>query len=513
MRRWVSRQRTVRNLLGRLPSGLRTRLVATANLLTSPLVGEIYPLAPRSVPLCGQVDSVPQIHRSSLVPNAPQGVMERLASRIALGAAHHQTIPVDLTGHPWPLPDRMIPFGMDHTQRAHLAAFSLHQPAANAVATRINGWELRHLVTPEPEIIARNVDHHRVALQRHLGVIDALGVYHNDHTRAFLLASAAAVGTPVILTAEAAARPILRDHLGSRVVSTMSGLSVSDLIDPSDRFRIAFAQWAAVHDHLGMAAHWHRILAGTPNANLLPRRPSVSVLVATNRPEMIANWVPQLAVHDWENLEVIAVLHGDGFSASDEHQITSALGDKVRVLRRSSAVPLGALLAAASEIAEGEFIVKWDDDDLYSRTHIADLVRTYRYSGATLVGKACEYVYLSSLNVTVQRIQGPREALSSTIAGGTICIAREDLAELGGWVEAPKRVDSLLIDKVLAAGGHTYRAIGFGYMMMRASDPNRHTWAVGDETFLVAHNPQRRGLASDWAMVNPPEEVLNLWRR
>jgi hypothetical protein len=509
----LQRNRALRALHRRLPPGIRSRLVKAFNFIVGRPGSGTYPLTPRAIALKGEVDSVPDIHRSSLVPSTPEGKIAQLSAGISRHDSLHPKISVNLESHPWPLPDRMIPFGVDTYLRPDLAAFSLQDSKDNTALLRVTGWEVSKLVAPSPERIARDVDDYRNRLQRHLGVIDDLGEYKNARTRAYLLATAAAVGTPVILSDEAAEDPVLRIHLGTKVIDAMRNLSVSNLIDPADRLRIAFTQWAAVHDQLGMAAHWHRVLAGTPHANLLAQQPSVSVLVATNRPEMIANWVPQLAVHDWKNLEVIAVLHGDGFSTSDEHRITSALGDKVRLLRRSSEVPLGGLLAAASEVAEGEFVVKWDDDDLYSRTHIADLVRTHRYSGATLVGKACEYVYLSGLNVTVQRIQGPREALSSTIAGGTMCIAREDLTEIGGWVEAPRRVDSLLIDKVLAAGGHTYRAVGFGYMMMRASDPNRHTWAVGDETFVVARNPQRRGLASDWAMVNPPEEVLNLWRR
>jgi hypothetical protein len=513
----LQRSPAARAALQRLPPGLKASVTGVAENLAGQRSGQPYRISPQPLSLPSRVGPIPRIHRTSLIPTVPSNIAGRMVARITdrsteLGAPLHK-VALDLDSRPWPIPDRLIPFGMDASPRLHLAAFAPQAPPHSAPRPRIAGWEVRFLEASTPEMISRRADRYRLTLQRHLGVVDSLGTYLDNQSRAHLLATAAAVGTPVILSDAAAAEPFLMDYLGARAISTMSNLSVSDLIDPSDRVRIAYAQWAAVHDHLGMAAHWNRVLASTPYADLLARRPSVSVILATNRPEMISNWAPQLAVQDWEDLEVIAVLHGDAFSHADEHRITAALGDKVRVLRRSAEVPLGALLAAASEVAEGDMIVKWDDDDLYSRGHIADLVRTHRYSGATLVGKACEYVYLSGVDVTVQRVQGPREALSTTMAGGTLCIARADLAAIGNWVVAPKRVDSLLIEKVVAAGGNTYRALGFGYMMMRATDPASHTWSVSDDTFLRANNPQRRGLATDWAMVDPPEEVLNLWRR
>jgi hypothetical protein len=513
----LQRSPAARAALQRLPPSLQASVTGVAEYLAGQRSGQPYRISPPPLSLPGRVGPIPRIHRTSLIPTVPSSIAGRIFARMSERStepgAPLNKISLNLDSQPWPIPDRLIPFGMDASPRLHLAAFAVHAPLRNLPRPRISGWEVRSLEAPPPELISRRADRYRITLQRHLGVVDSLGVYVDDQSRAHLLATAAAVGTPVILSDIAAAEPFLRDYLGARAISTMSGLSVSDLIDPSDRVRIAYAQWAAVHDHLGMTAHWHRVLAGTPYADLLARRPSVSVILATNRPEMISNWAPQLAVQDWENLEVIAVLHGDAFSPADEQRITATLGDKVRVLRQSAEVPLGALLATASEVAEGDMIVKWDDDDLYSRTHIADLVRTHRYSGATLVGKACEYVYLSGVDVTVQRVQGPREALSTTMAGGTLCIARADLAELGNWVVAPKRVDSLLIEKVMAAGGNTYRALGFGYVMTRATDPASHTWSVSNDTFLRANYPQRRGLATDWAMVDPPEEVLNLWRR
>ncbi|CAB4602067.1 unannotated protein [freshwater metagenome] len=70
---------------------------------------------------------------------------------------------------------------------------------------------------------------------------------------------------------------------------------------------------------------------------------------------------------------------------------------------------------------------------------------------------------------------------------------------LGGWPSAPRRVDRLLIDGVLKAGGLCYRTHGFGYVLRRGVDPMAHTWDQGIGYFLAASVAQRAGLDLEFA--------------
>ena len=68
---------------------------------------------------------------------------------------------------------------------------------------------------------------------------------------------------------------------------------------------------------------------------------------------------------------------------------------------------LGALRARASGAAGGTYLATIDDDDVYAPEHISDLVLARRYSGAELVGKCTEVVYLAKRDRTVVLRGGP----------------------------------------------------------------------------------------------------------
>ena len=124
-----------------------------------------------------------------------------------------------------------------------------------------------------------------------------------------------------------------------------------------------------------------------------------------------------------------------------------------------------------------------------------------RYSGASVVAKAAEYVYLASLDVTLRRHPTGAETYSTTVAGGTLMLTRSMLKRIGGWPAGPRRVDRLLLEAVEAAGGSIYRVHGFGYLLRRDSRAGSHTWLVEDDYFLSQAVAQRRGLDLHFAGV------------
>ena len=114
---------------------------------------------------------------------------------------------------------------------------------------------------------------------------------------------------------------------------------------------------------------------------------------------------------------------------------------------------LGEVLAVASSLASGELITKIDDDDFYGPEHVWDLVVARMYSGAEIVGKALDNIYLASENVTVFRPNYAAEKYAKFVAGGTMLISQADLRAVGGWRPVPKSVDLALIERVTEHGG------------------------------------------------------------
>jgi hypothetical protein len=233
--------------------------------------------------------------------------------------------------------------------------------------------------------------------------------------------------------------------------------------------------------------------------------PSVSVLLSTHRPERLDHALSMVRRQDYPHLQLVLVLHGDESDvAQHAPRVRSLLegweGEWVLI-----GVPaehtLGHALIAASARADGELLTKMDDDDYYAATHIWDLVLARMYSGAQIVGKALDWVYLEGVDTTVFRPTYPAERFARFVAGGTICISAGDLAQVGGWRSLPRSVDKGLLDRVLQSGGLVYRAHGLGYVYVRhGSDKAANTSPVAEEHFLTKTVTEYPGLVRSSAL-------------
>ncbi len=223
--------------------------------------------------------------------------------------------------------------------------------------------------------------------------------------------------------------------------------------------------------------------------------PSVSVLLASNRPERVVEAVDRVVAQRNVDVQLVVGLHGAQMPAHLDATIAEHAGGIDLVVRRlDDAMNLGQVLNDLTSCADGDLVSKWDDDDWYDAQHLSDLVRALDYSGAVMVGKAAEFVYLEALDITIRRFAAAAERLSVTLAGGTLLLPRDDLVAVG-WAPVPQQVDRRLIDTLQDRGLPTYRTHGFGYVLRRqGSSLAQHTWQAGDGYFLRQGSEQRAGL-------------------
>jgi hypothetical protein len=255
------------------------------------------------------------------------------------------------------------------------------------------------------------------------------------------------------------------------------------------------ARWSQVANELGSRAvstRWEGVV------------PTISILLATRRPDDLAQALEMISRQRHPRLQLVVGLHGASWTDEAESMVRSAGIADVRIRRFDSDCNLGDVLAGLAELSDGEFVTKWDDDDWYDADHIGDLLLAADYSGADLVGKAAEFVRLESIGLTIRRFARGAESMSTTIAGGTLLLRRSVLDEVGGWPSAVRQVDRLLIDRVLRHHGSVYRTHGFGYVLRRRSDG--HTWSVDEGYFLRQSTDQRRGLDLEFAGIEGFED-------
>lgn len=234
------------------------------------------------------------------------------------------------------------------------------------------------------------------------------------------------------------------------------------------------------------------------------RQPSVSVVLATKRPDMVDHALRQVAKQRGvDRLELVLAPHG--FSP-DEASVRRRSGVPTTVLPQPPDAVFGDVLTAASRAATGELVLKMDDDDWYGPDFVADLLRARGWSGADVVGTPAEQHYLAPLDTTVTR--GHRtEAWTRFVAGGTILVSRDLLREVGWWRQVRRYVDAQLLAAVHAAGGTVYRTHGLGYLLRR--NASGHTWEVDLEELLDPARVQQRwdGFRPSRLLACAPEEL------
>jgi hypothetical protein len=300
-----------------------------------------------------------------------------------------------------------------------------------------------------------------------------------------LIIDLAGAGAPLVATA---VPDRVAGFLGPDLVAAIEGCAVEGLVDPRVRERHSVFLRRLVHRHHSVyenlaalaAAHGHSVSA----------LPSVSILMATTRPEMVTFAIEQMAAQQYPNVEILCGLHGFSLTATTRERV-AAVAPHAQLFTIGTDRDLGQVLALLGERASGDVVAKWDDDDWYSTEHLHDLVAAMRYSGAGVVGKAAEYIYLSSHNVTLRRLPMGAETFSTTIAGATLMLTRSMLQKIGGWPAGSRRVDRLLIEGVEALGAPIYRLHGVGFLVRRDSHVGKHTWQVGDDYFLAKAVDQR----------------------
>lgn len=230
--------------------------------------------------------------------------------------------------------------------------------------------------------------------------------------------------------------------------------------------------------------------------------PTVSVIVATHRPDRLLHALSMVTRQTYPHLQLILAMHGDESLTPDALALLENWGGKWSAIAVSSERNLGQVLQEATARADGDLITKMDDDDYYAPEHVWDLVLARMYSGAQVVGKALDYIFLEGEDVTVFRPTYRAEKYADFVAGGTIMISQGDLADVGGWRPIPKSVDRALLDRVLDHGGLVYRTHGVGYVYVRHSTTS-NTSRVRDEHFLTKTTATHKGLLSHEELGTP----------
>lgn len=223
---------------------------------------------------------------------------------------------------------------------------------------------------------------------------------------------------------------------------------------------------------------------------------SVTPMVSTNRPHQLRHVVDTLAKQ--ADVEMQALVGTHGFAADDDVRgYARELGIDVDWIELDSALSLGECYNELIDRADGDYIAKIDDDDLYSSSYLFDSLLAARYSRADLVGKHAHYMYLADRNVTVLRFPDWENRFTKFVSGPTIMGTAQTMKEVR-FSAITHGEDSDLLKRIDEAGGKIYSAQRFGFAQVRQGDSSGHTWSIGGNEVIAT------GRISHWG---PPNET------
>ena len=325
------------------------------------------------------------------------------------------------------------------------------------------------------------------ALRERLGVLDHPSLHADDAQRARALVRLCAAGVPVVCAERSSELEAL---LGEELSEALAGAGWRELSDLDRRERISVSQRRAALRHHSLDARWRALADAAQIA--LPERARVSVILSTRRQEWLSFGLAQVARQNYEPRELVVCLHGDDFSDDVEQRLAAEVEGPLEIVWVPSEQTLGDALNAGVEVASGAYVTKMDDDDYYSRDHLADLVLALEYSRADLCGKAAEFVYLEEIDVTIRQLTRDVE---TRLAGGGMIFRRDVLRELGGWPSLSRAEDLAIVRRFEEDGRRIHRTHPHGYILNRHG--RDHTWRPYVDYFLFRSGRQWRGLRFD----------------
>ncbi|MER7073736.1 glycosyltransferase [Terrabacter sp. NPDC000476] len=213
------------------------------------------------------------------------------------------------------------------------------------------------------------------------------------------------------------------------------------------------------------------------------RRPTVSALVSSNRPQQMTHVVETVAAQQGVDVELLLLGHGFEVDAAVVERARELGLENVQMLHAPSTQSLGACLNQLVAAASGEVVAKMDDDDLYGPHYLSDQLHALDYSGAALVGKQAHHMYLEAQDVTLVRFPEREHKFTDFVMGPTIVTSRE-VALAHPFGDLGRGEDTDFLRQVATDGLSIYSSDRFNFVQMRYGAAH-HTWEASAAELLA----------------------------
>lgn len=229
-----------------------------------------------------------------------------------------------------------------------------------------------------------------------------------------------------------------------------------------------------------------------PRPKPLPSTPLVSCIVPTfNRRAFVRQSIRYFLAQDYPAKELVIVDDGTEPIGSD-----IPADDRVRYVRLGYRRSIGAKRNMACEIARGEIVMQWDDDDWHGPGRISHQVADIATNHADLTGLHHGLL----LETPTMQFWSCREDLharmffqSRSIHGGTLAFRKSVWSSCGGYPDQSLAEDAVMMQRAIASGARVLRLANAGTYVYVRHETNSWRFNCGDF-----------GGAEGWSRVHTP---------
>jgi len=214
---------------------------------------------------------------------------------------------------------------------------------------------------------------------------------------------------------------------------------------------------------------------GPRRSVILSQDPLVSVVCVSNRPDQLGHILEQYSSQSGARTELILVTNAPNYAGPARSACETI--DDATVIETDASVSLGSALNRGFAAASGEVIAKFDDDDWYSPTYVAEACEVMREHGSGVVGKKTYFVYFEAPDETMRLYSGNEDTRVGRLAGGTI-VAHRDVCEQVSFADITLGEDVRFVRAAERRGFAIYGADARGYLQLRSTT---HTWKIDDK--------------------------------
>ena len=220
----------------------------------------------------------------------------------------------------------------------------------------------------------------------------------------------------------------------------------------------------------------------------------VSCICVSNRPHLIDDVIQKFDLQTYANKELVILLEADdAIFQNISDKIDKR--DDIMLHRASEKEILGALFNRGVNLSHGEYIAKWDDDDLYGPEYLSDSLLGFKYSSASVVGKLESFMFHEGTNSLYTRFENKAFRYQQLILGPTI-IAKRKVFDSIRFQERSRGEDTNFLKDCLKSGLKIFATDPYNFIYWRSADKTKHTWQPDDDELLKNAKKISSGLST-----------------